>query len=85
VKKILRIFFILAIFIFNKINIYANLEIKMSDVISPFFNEQKEIRHYSNIPFYQLDLYKGKDFVDIKQLNESKKRFKEYIILLKEN
>lgn len=81
-KIILKIFIILIIFIWNS---FANFDIKMSDTISPFFSEQKEIRHYSNIPFYQLDLYKENKLVDFKQLNDSKEKFKEYILLLKEN
>lgn len=82
---ILRLFFCLAILIFINFNCYSNFEIKMSDSISPFFSVDKDINHYSNIPFYQLDLYNEEELVDKIQLEESKERFKKYIVLLKDN
>jgi len=60
-------------------------EIKMSDAISPFFSQNSEIKHYSWIPFYQLDLYNQEELVDEAKLNNIKTNFINYIKLLKEN
>lgn len=57
---------------------YAKDSIIMSDGISPFFESWKEIKHYSNIPFYQIDTdtWAGVDEV---QLADSKYRFTAYV------
>lgn len=83
-KYISLIFFFFSFFI----NFSFWFEIKMSDSISSFFAENKEILHYSNIPFYQIDLYDEKNndlLVDLKQLKESKEKFEIYCKLLKQN
>lgn len=82
--KILRLFLFLSIFIFWFWKTYWNLDIKMSDCISPFFDDNKTINHYSSIPFNQLDL-DTKDLVNKNQLQESKIRFEKYVKILKEN
>ena len=77
--KILLFFIIFYNFAFGE----NFLEIKISDCIAPFFDKDKEIKHYSNIPYYQLDL-KNSPYVDQKQLEDSFERYKNYLQKLKE-
>ncbi len=73
-KKIILLLFFFFLFISNT---FAEEKIFLVDSISPFFNENEKIDHYSNLPYYQLDLPNWK--VDEKQLNESMIRFEIYI------
>jgi len=93
VKKVYKILFYLnktlfilvAYFFVSFFTVYWDFEIKMSDCISPFFDRNKKIEHYSNIPYYQLDLYDNGNLVDKKQLELAKSRFIEYIDIIKQN
>ena len=81
-RKILYIFCL--IFTLFKVSpVLADFEYKISDAIAPFFDEQKTIEHYSNIPFYQLDTDVS-PFVDMKQFENIKVKFREYIKNIKE-
>lgn len=78
--KIIIIFSIVFLFFFaGKVFSY---DFNITDSIAPFFDENKKIEHYSNLPYYQLDLENWK--VDTKQLDESIIRFENYIKILKE-
>jgi len=80
-KFVLKILLIIFLFI-NIVYGYDFLELKMSDCIAPFFDQDKEINHYSSLPYYQLDL-KTNPYVDTKQLDESLEKYKFYLQKLK--
>lgn len=63
--------------------VFADLEYKISDAIAPFFDEQKEIRHYSATAFYQMDTSKP-PYVDEAHLLKTFKKFQTYISRIKE-
>lgn len=74
-KKIISLLYLL---IFTLLGITHWFDLKMSDCIAPFFEQEKEIQHYSNIPFYQLDIDK-EPYVNLNQLSRIETRYIEYI------
>ena len=77
-KRIIIIIFFSIIFLHKSFS----YDIQITDSISPFFDKDKTIEHYSNLAYYQLDLENW--WVDTKQMDESIIRFKEYIKFVKE-
>jgi len=72
-----------AFFFSTAVGTAADFQYRISDAVAPFFDVQKPIRHFSSIPYDQLDLPKY-PYVDTDQLAESKVRFLRYLETLRE-
>ena len=81
-RKFAHLFF-LFVFLWSTQVGNANFEYKISDAIAPFFDQYKPIKHYSSIPFYQLDI-SSPPYVDEFQFEEIKINFWKYIKNIKE-
>lgn len=60
----------------------ATFSYKIADSIAPFFSSAKPIKHFSSLPYDQLDTATY-PFVDMKQLADAKTRFVGYITKMK--
>lgn len=81
---LLRWFILSMALFFSSMVSAADFQYRIADAISPFFDAQKPIRHFSSIPYDQLDLATY-PYVDTDQLAESKVRFLRYLEILRES